>query len=179
VIQGTPELAAGSGVVVRPGVTHPTLGAIGGWEGTVLREFSAGGTRYLDIEISPSTLGAMGTKGRSAFYERKIVFTRFRVKADDTEPLPAAVQPQKELLESRAQHEWFQEVGAKEADPTKLVADRTAGGSAGVDLGRRQALRMMMGVAGSMMLLAILLNRDCNNGRSGNGSWGRSGGFSS
>lgn len=178
-IVGSLEQLAGSGVQVHPGVTHPTLGAIGGWEGRVLRSFVVEGTAYLDIEMSPSTLGALGAKGRSAFYERKVVFTRFRVRAGDVEPLPAAVQAQAELLESRAQHEWFNEVGAKETDPTKFVADRAAGGSGAVDLGRRQALRLMAGVAGSMMLLSILLNRDCNNGRSGTGSWGRSGGFSS
>ena len=178
-IVGSLEQLAGSGVQVHAGVSHPTLGAIGGWEGRVLRSFVVEGTAYLDVEISPSTLGGLGSSGRSAFYGRNVVFTRFRVKASDAEPLPAAVQPQAELLESRAQHEWFGEVGSKEADPTKFVADRAAGGSSSVDLGRRQALRLMMGVAGSMMLLAILLNRDCSNDRSGTGSWGRSGGFSS
>ncbi|HTO92998.1 MAG TPA: hypothetical protein VMM80_01460, partial [Bacteroidota bacterium] len=153
-IVGSLEQLAGSGVQVHAGVTHPTLGPIGGWEGRVLRSFVAEGTTYLDIEMSPSTLGALGSGGRSAFYAKKMVFTRFRVKATDAEALTAAVQPQAELMESRAQHEWFNEVGSKETDPTKFVADRAAGGTGGVDLGRRQALRLMMGVAGSMMLLA-------------------------
>lgn len=178
-ITGIAEDRAGSGVQVLPGVTHPVLGSIGGWEGIVLRGFTAEGTAYLDIETSPSTLGSLGANGRSEFYRKKIVFTRFRVKATDTQPLAAAVQGQAELLESRAQHEWFNEVGEKETDPTKFVADRAAGGGTSVDQGRRQALRMMMGFAAFAMFMAIMLNQDCNNGRSGTGSWGRSGGFSS
>ena len=176
---GSPEQTAGSGVRIRQGVTHPTLGPIGGWEGTVMRSFTAGGTEYLDVEMSPSTLGSLGAKGRSAFYERKIVFTRFRVRANDAEALPAAVQPQKELLESRAQREWFEEVGAKESDPTKLVADRAAGGSGKVDMGRRQMMRQLVTAGVILMIVVALIDENCNTGRSGSGSWGRSGGFSS
>ena len=178
-IVGSLEQLAGSGVQIRPGVTHPTLGSVGGWEGTVLRSFTVEGTVYLDIEMSPSTAGALGAKGRSEFYSRRVVFTRFRVRAGDAEPLPAAVPPQAEPFEARAQHEWFNEVGSRESDPTKFVADRAAVGSGKVDLGRRQAIQGIIAVGVFSMVIASMLNGDCNNGRTGNGSWGRSGGFSS
>jgi len=181
VTPGGAEQPAGSGIQIRPGVTHPTLGPIGGWQGTVMRSFAVEGTTYCDIEMSPSTLGALGTKGRNAFYEHKIVFTRIRVRAGDTQPLPAAVQPQAQLLEARAQHEWFSEVGIRESDPTKFVADRAAGGTGKVDMGRRQAIRQLVAVGGLIMVIMISVQQDCNcgSGRAGYGSWGRSGGFSS
>jgi hypothetical protein len=165
-------------VQVRPGYQHPTLGAIGGWEGVVLRSFSAGGAVYCDVELSAKTIAGLSASEKGRFYSSKIVFTRFRVAERDTQPLPTAGPiPRREIAMAETQHEWYNEVGAHEQDPTKFVADRVAGGH--VDFGRRQAILSLVGVGVFTLFMIALTQRDCNNGNSGNGSWGRSGGFSS
>lgn len=165
-------------VQVRPGYQHPTLGAIGGWEGVVLRTFTAGGAVYCDVELSSKTIDGLSAAEKGRFYGDKIVFTRFRVAERDTLPLPVkGTIPRREIVMAETQHEWYHEVGAREQDPTKFVADRAAVGH--VDFGRRQAILSLVGVGVFTLFMVALTQRDCNNGNSGNGSWGRSGGFSS
>ena len=169
---------AQTAIRVRPGCQHPTLGPIGGWEGDVLRSFSVGGATYCDVALSAKTLAELGGAERGRYYSGNIVFTRFRVAERDTQPLPGEEGGSRSQdAAARTQHEWYAEVGTHQHDPTQFVADRAATGPA--DAGRRQVLRSLVGVAVFMLSVSILVQRDCNNGTQGNGSWGRSGGFSS
>jgi hypothetical protein len=171
-------MTAQTTVQIRPGCQHPTLGAIGGWEGVVLRSFSVGGVVYLDVGVSAKTIAGMSGAERGRYYSSKIVFTRVRLAQKDTQPLPAAAaQPLRADVMAETQHEWFDEVGAHQQDPTQFVADRTATGH--VDVGRRQAIRSLAGIGAFMVITIALMQRDCTSGNSGSGSWGRSGGFSS
>lgn len=177
-INAEPGPSSKTAVLVRPGFQHPTLGAIGGWKGVILRSFEAGGVTYCDVEISPETTAALSGAERGRFYNSRIVFTRFRLAAGDTQPLAARVPgTQGQDTAARIQHEWYDEVGAHQQDPTQFVADRSSTGPA--DKGRREVIRSLVGVAVFMLSISILIQRDCNNGNRGNGSWGRSGGFSS
>lgn len=165
-------------VRVRPGCQHPTLGPIGGWEGVVLRSFSVGGVTYCDVALSAKTLAQLSGAERGRCYSGKIVFTRFRVAERDTQPLPGGEAGSgSQDAAARTQREWYAEVGSHQQDPTQFVADRAGSGPS--DAGRRQVLRSLVGVAVFMLFVSILVQRDCNNGSQGNGSWGRSGGFSS
>ena len=165
-------------VRIRPGCQHPTLGMIGGWEGTVLRSFSAEGAVYCDIEVSAKSIAALNAAEKGRFYSAKIVFTRLRVSRDDVQTLP---MPPLQLTRgdkmAQSQHEWFKQVGSREQDPTKFVADRAA--TKHIDTGRRDAIRSLVGFGAFLMVMLALSREDCNCGGSGNGSWGRSGGFSS
>ena len=167
-----------SAVRVRAGCQHPTLGAIGGWEGTVLRTFTAGGGTYVDMQLSDRTIAGLGGAERERFYGSKIVFTRVRLARSDTEPISAGAAARPEAT-ARAQREWYDRVGSHEQDPTKFVADRAAPGK--VDMGRRQALVSLVTVGATLMIVLALAEQNCNNDNSGTGrgSWGRSGGFSS
>lgn|GEM_PF-2891209 len=165
-------------VQIRPGVVHTALGTIGGWRGTVLRSFTAGGIEYTDIEVSPKTIGGLSKEDRERFYTHKLVFTRVRVAARDTETLPVPfIQVERADIATLSQHEWFQEAGIHQQDPTKAEAESIAGPR--VDIGRREAIRSLVGVGAILMITLALMQRDCSNGNRGYGSWGRSGGFSS
>ena len=165
-------------VQIRPGVVHRALGAIGGWKGTVLRSFSAGGVEYLDVEVSPKTIAGLSNEERDRYYTHKIVFTRVRVAARDTETLPGAfLQVERADVTTQSQHEWFKEAGSHQQDPTRAEAESVAGPR--VDIGRREAIRSLVGVGAFLLIMLSVMRQDCNNGNTGRGSWGRSGGFSS
>jgi hypothetical protein len=165
-------------VRVRPGCQHPTLGAIGGWEGTLLRSFNAGGVTYVDLQVSEGTIAGLSGAERGRFYGSKIVFTRVRLPRSFVEPFSTGETPRPEVM-ARAQREWYDRIGSNEQDPTKFVADRAAPGR--VDTGRRQALRSLVTIGATLMILLALAEQNCNNDKSGSGrgSWRRSGGFSS
>ncbi len=172
------EMTPGTTVRVRSGYQHPALGAIGGWEGAVLRPFTVEGILYVDIEVTAKTIAGLSGSERGRYYNNKIVFTRVRLAQKDAEVIPTpAIQRTPSEAFAAAQHEWYDEVGEHEPDPTKFVADRTAG--AGVDQGRRQAIRSLVGIGAFMVILIAFMRDNCNRGNSGGGSWGRSGGFSS
>lgn len=168
-------------VQVRPGCRHPVLGAIGGWEGAVLRSFNVGGATYIDVEVSTKTIAGLGSAERGKYYNGKIVFTRLRVAQKDAQPIPTPViQRASPQAMAQSQQEWFNEVGAHQHDPTKFVADRAA--PEHYDAGRRQAIRTLVGFGSFILITAALSRSSCNSdnsGNSGTGSWGRSGGFSS
>ena len=165
-------------VQVLPGRQHPTLGAIGGWKGTVLRSFTAGGVVYLDVEVSSKTIAGLSREERGRYYAHKLVFTRIRVAQRDTEAPPAPlVQVERADISGQTQREWYKDVGEQEQDPTQFVADRAA--TQHVDTGRREAIRSLVGVGAFLIFMLAVMQRDCNCDNSGTGSWGRSGGFSS
>jgi len=173
------EAAAPTTVQVRAGTQHPTLGSIGGWEGTVLRTFAAGGETFVDIELMAKTIAGISPAERGRYYAGKIVFTRLRLAQKDVVSIPTPViERTRADAFATAQHEWYDEVGTHEDDPTKFVADRTAGGSTNME--RRQMIRSLVGIGAFMVVLLAFMQRDCGCGSSGTGgSWGRSGGFSS
>lgn len=165
-------------IQILPDRQHPTLGAVGGWKGTVLRSFTAGGVAYLDVEISSKTIAGLSREERARYYAHKLVFTRIRVAERDTEPLPVPlVRVERADIVGQTQREWYNDVGEQEQDPTKFVADRTA--TQHVDVGRREAIRSLVGVGAFLVIMLAVMQRDCSRDSSGTGSWGRSGGFSS
>ena len=107
------------------------------------------------------------------------MFTHVRLAQKDVVSIPTpVVQRTRADAIATAQHEWYDEVGSHDNDPTKFVADRTAVGATNMD--RRQMIRSLVGIGGFMVVLLAFMQRDCSCGTSGTGgSWGRSGGFSS
>ena len=155
-------------VQVRPGMQHPTLGSIGGREGTVLRTFTAGGDTYVDIELMAKTIAGISPEERGRYYSNKIVFTHVRLSQKDVVSIPTPViQRTRADAFATAQHEWYDEVGSHEDDPTKFVADRTAGGATNMD--RRQMIRSLVGIGAFMVVLLAFMQRDCSCGTYGNG----------
>ena len=115
-------------VQIRPGVTHAALGTIGGWKGTVLRSFNAGGVDYLDVEVSPKTIAGLSKEDRDRFYAHKLVFTRVRIAARNAETIPAPViQVERADITTQSQHEWYREAGIHQQDPTRAEAESVAG----------------------------------------------------
>jgi hypothetical protein len=165
-------------VQIRPGTAHAALGAIGGWKGTVLRSFSAGGVDYLDVAVSPKTIAGLSKEDRDRYYTHKLVFTRVRVAAQNAETLPTpAIQVERADITTQSQHEWYKEAGVHQQDPTRAEAESVAGPR--VDIGRREAIRAMVGVGAMLLIIVAFMDQDCNNGNTGRGSWGHGGGFSS
>ncbi len=165
-------------VQIRPGVVHAALGAIGGWKGTVLRSFSAGGVEYNDVEVSAKTIAGLSKEDRDRYYTNKLVFTRVRVAARDTEPVQIPfLQVERADITTQSQHEWFKEAGVHQQDPTRAEAESVAGPR--VDIGRREAIRSLVGIGAFLLIMLSVMRQDCNNDNTGRGSWGRSGGFSS
>ena len=165
-------------VQIRPGVTHATLGTIGGWKGTVLRSFNAGGIDYLDLAVSPATIAALSKEDRERYYAHKLVFTRVRVAARDAETIPTpAIQLERVDVATQSQHEWYREAGIHQQDPTRAEAESVAGPR--VDIGRREAIRSLVGVGAFLLIMLSVIRQDCNNNGTSHGSWGRGGGFSS
>ena len=70
-INSDTEQTAQTSVQVRPGCQHPTLGAIGGWEGAVLRSFNAGGVAYLDVEARAKTIAAIERRREGTLLQRQ------------------------------------------------------------------------------------------------------------
>jgi hypothetical protein len=158
-------------VRVSTGYIHPVLGSIGGWKGPVLRSFTAGGTRYLDLELSAGTIRGLPKEEVAAFFQKAVVFTRIRLPERATETTSPEGNEVRQLEATKAvQRRWYAEIGKAIVDPTQIAANEA--GEPDIDERRRKLLVGLAAAGLAILVLEVAKQSD----RSGSGSWGRAGG---
>lgn len=168
-----------SAVRVHPGVVDAALGDLGGAVGVARRSFQVEGVEYIDVDLSAETLEQFVIERRQTFYEKKIVFTRVRLRRSSVEahatPLPNPVdlglfyRRRSEIINAISR-EWYERIGDAEQDPTAQAVDVAA------RLSRRRALLIAAGVGVTAVGVAAAAVGSCESAPSRTGSWGRSDG---
>lgn len=158
------------GLKVVDGYIHPIVGDISGWEGTALRYFNFGGIDYVDMRFTASTLKNVSLEERKEFFEKRVIFSKTRIRVDKTIETEVVTSGKVDL-----QNEWFEMVGSYEIDPTAVLSNSESNGPS--IIGRREFLSFaVIGISAAILMSAAAT---CNeNAYVQHDNWGREG-FSS
>ena len=162
-------------VRVRDGVRHPRLGSIDGWVGIILRSFAVRGDTFLDLELTSDSIGKLSLEKKQSLFEARIIFTRVRIAANNTERINLSESDSARLSAIRnIQAEWYVDVGSRQLDPTAFAAERAYKEEGGeeVDESRRKLIKGAVFAGLALLLMYKQCNDDDNDNRSGS-SWGR------
>lgn len=165
----------GERVTIHHGYKDSVIGDLSGWKGTVLRVFSLGGTNYVDISVSVETLKQLNPNVKKELIKKSIVFTLVRVPLSQvTEQKYSYDTPLARIpILQQIQHDWFNTVGWKEHDPTKIRSEgyQTEDSS----LTRRDMIKTFTYLGAGAILFAFLAH-NCNDDDD-QSNWEHSGGY--